>query len=158
MVHPSTSALYDRLRLGWVLSALVPVATLAGFLVGPSLSREAGLALLLLAALAEVVSPAVVYSVGFAARDEHVLAPARTVPSSRRLILGRAAVGLHALALVVLAVALAWFTRSTQDPSMAALGFLVGGMFIALLSLAPWLAAVITGGVFATRSLREASA
>jgi hypothetical protein len=147
-------ALHQRLRLGWMLAAAVPIAAVGGFVVGPLVSREAGLALLLVAVLAEVVSPAVIYTVGFAARR---LRPAAPVPAPS-LPLGYVAVALHVVALVVLAFAGFQLAESTRDGSMAGLGLLVGSFFVAGLSLVPWLAAVITGGVFATRGLRELEA
>jgi hypothetical protein len=144
-------ALRQRLRLGWMLAAMVPIAAAAGFVVGPMVSRQAGLALLLVAVLAELVSPAVIYTVGFAARRERLDVP---VPAPS-LPFGYAAVALHVVALVVLSIAALYVAESTRDGSMAALGLLVGSFFIAGLSLVPWLASVITGSLFAQRGLRD---
>lgn len=154
MSESTFDALRQRLRLGWVLAAMVPIAAVGGFIVGPLVSREAGLGLLLLAVLAELASPAVIYSVGFAARRER---PASPLPAPS-LPLGYVAVALHVVVLVVLTFAAFYLAESTRDGTMAGLGFLVGSFFIAGLSLLPWLASVITGGVFATRSLRDAAA
>jgi hypothetical protein len=144
------TALHSRLRFGWMLAAVVPLAIVAGFLVGRGGSREGGIALLVLAALAEIVSPAVLYLVGFAAQRDR---PAAAPPT-----LGHVAVALHVVALTVLGVAFVYFGLSTRPATMEDLGFLVGGMLIALVSLVPWLASVITGSVFATRSLHGTSA
>lgn len=145
------TASQSRLRFGWALAAVVPLAVVAGFLVGRGGSREGGIALLVLAALVEIASPAVLYAIGFAARREH----AGAAPSPPTL--GRVAVTLHVVALAVLAAAFVYFGLSTRTGGMEDLGFLVGGMVIALASLVPWLGSVITGGLFATRSLRGTS-
>jgi len=143
----------DRTRralwVGWILGGLVPILMVGGLLVGQHLSRTIGIASLVVAGLAQLVGPPLIFGAGFSLRAH--------LPSPPSPTLGRIAVAFYVVMIVVLGFGIVTMFRAVGgDGSLDGLGLAIGGMMLIVVSLLPWLVSLVTGSVFTSRVVRAA--